>query len=115
MKTILLSLSLLTAGLLNAQDRKAPAQLDIRTSSVCDMCEKTIETEMLYEKGVKAVDLDLVSGIVRIDYDPKRTDPDKLRKALTGLGYSADDIPADPEAFKDLPACCQKEGCGQLK
>jgi hypothetical protein len=47
-----------------------------------------------------------------VDYDAKRTDPDKLRTAVTKLGYSADGALPDPKARKALPACCQQEGCG---
>jgi hypothetical protein len=31
-----------------------------------------------------------------------------LRKAVSDVGYDADDMSADPEAYKDLPACCKK-------
>ncbi|MDX9751906.1 MAG: heavy metal-associated domain-containing protein [Flavobacteriales bacterium] len=103
---------------LSAQDKgKGPkeAHLDIRTTSVCDMCEVTIEGEMIYEKGVKKVDLDLATGALHITYDPRKNTPDGLRTALTKLGYWADDMPADPVAFAKLPDCCQKEGCGKPK
>jgi mercuric ion binding protein len=114
MKTILTICLALGLGTLNAQDNKT-AHLDIRTSSVCDMCEVTIEKEMIYEKGVKHVDLDLATGELHITYDPRKNTPDGLRTALTKLGYWADDMPADPAAFAKLPACCQKEGCGRPK
>jgi copper chaperone CopZ len=98
----------------SAQDKQVSlAELDIRTSSVCDMCEKTIEEGLIYEKGVKKVDLDLATNVIHVSYDPKRTGPDKIRKAVTMLGYYADDLPGDAKAFQNLPACCQKEGCGK--
>ncbi|MCC7501243.1 MAG: heavy-metal-associated domain-containing protein [Flavobacteriales bacterium] len=97
-----------------AQDKKSgTADLDIRTSSVCDMCEKTIESGLIYEKGVKKVDLDLATSIIHVTYDPKRTDAEKLRHAVVMMGYSADDVPGDAKAFGELPTCCQKEGCGK--
>ncbi|HQW40058.1 MAG TPA: heavy-metal-associated domain-containing protein, partial [Flavobacteriales bacterium] len=67
------------------------------------------------EKGVKSVALDLASNTIFIDYDPRKTNPDAIRKGVTKLGYYADDLPGDPEAFKKLPECCQKEGCGVKK
>lgn len=114
MKNAILFTLMLLPGLVLAQDKKLSA-LDIRTSSVCGMCEETIENGLIYEKGVKSVDLDLNTGIIHVEYDPRKTEADNIRIALTKLGYSADDMPADPKAFADLPACCQKEGCGQLK
>lgn len=116
MKTIVLILlsciGLSAVGQHTTQSKKTD-HLEIHTSSVCDMCERTIEENMIYEKGVKKVDLELSTGIVHIEYDPKKNTPDGLRIALTKLGYGADDLPGDPVAFAKLPACCQKEGCGK--
>jgi copper chaperone CopZ len=108
---IILFLALATSA--SAQDAKKTALLEVRTSSVCDMCEKTIEENLIYEKGVKKVDLDLATSIIRIEYDARKTTPDAIRVAVTNLGYSADELPGDAKAFSKLPACCQKEGCGK--
>ena len=102
---------LMTAVATHAQSKKS-ATVDVKTSTVCGMCEQTIETELIYEKGVKAVDVDLQASLVHVDYDPRKTGPDRIREAISALGYNADDVPGDPEAFKKLPTCCQKEGCG---
>jgi len=111
---LLAAAMLLTALAGRAQhDAKDLAELDVRTSSVCDMCEKTIEEGLLYEKGVKKADLDLATNVVHVTYDPKRTSPERIRTAITKLGYYADDMPGDEKAFRNLPACCQKEGCGK--
>lgn len=112
MRPLLLFLSLLLAPLLRAQDTHGHTGLDIHTNAVCDMCKKTLETELLYEKGVKAVHLDLATNTIHVEYDAKRTDPEKLRTAVTKLGYMADDQLPDLKARKALPECCQKEGCG---
>ena len=113
MKTLLTTLFLVLFFAASAQDEKWSV-LSIRTSSVCDMCETTIETELVYEKGVKSVDLDLSTNVVKVEYDERKTTPEAIKVALTKLGYSADDQPGDEAAFKNLPACCQKEGCGKM-
>jgi mercuric ion binding protein len=116
MKNMLtLLLLLLNAGSLHAQDPDGLVALNIRTNAVCDMCVNTIQSELIYEKGVKAVVVDLDSNIVRVRMDPKRTNAAKVRKALAGLGYAADDLAPDAKARAALPACCQKEGCGMPK
>ena len=113
MKIMISILSLSFSIALNAQAVKGDLDtLLIRTSAVCEMCEQTIEGNLIYEKGVKSVDLDLATTEVKVGFDPKRTSPEKIRTALTKLGYYADDMPGDEKAFRDLPACCQKEGCG---
>lgn len=121
MKKLILLFSLLVATPLLAQNGNIPeesgpkvAHLDIHTSTVCDMCEQTIEENLIYEKGVKKVDVDLAKSEIHVEYDPKKNTPDGLRKAVAKLGYMADDIPGDEAAFKKLPACCQKEGCGKM-
>ena len=111
---------LLAASVAVAQDTppdpplgKHIASIDIRTSTVCDMCEKTIEENLIYERGVKKVDVDLEKSRIHVEYDQRKISPEVLRIAVSKLGYMADDIPGDENAFKKLPACCQKEGCGK--
>jgi mercuric ion binding protein len=112
-RTLITLLLALAGSIVNAQDKEF-SSIVIRTSSVCDMCERTIEEELIYTKGVKSVDLDLASGLVSVQYDARKVSPDKIRTDLTLLGYAADDIPGDAKAFAKLPACCQKEGCGKV-
>ncbi len=107
-RTLITLLLALSGSTLSAQDK------DWSSIVICDMCERTIEEELIYTKGVKSVDLDLATGLVTVQYDAKKVSPEKIRTDLTLLGYAADDIPGDAKAFSKLPACCQKEGCGKL-
>ncbi|MEO8589758.1 MAG: heavy metal-associated domain-containing protein [Flavobacteriales bacterium] len=97
-----------------ADKGKKTETLAIQSSTVCDMCVQTIESNLIYEKGVKKVTVDLATSTVNVEYDARKTTPDALRTALTMLGYAADGVPGDAKAFAKLPACCQKEGCGKL-
>jgi len=83
-------------------------EIKIQTSAICGMCEERIESNMAYEKGVKSVELDDKTKIVTITYKTAKTDPEKLRKAISKLGYDADDVEADPDAYAKLPKCCKK-------
>ena len=111
-KLTILLLVVLRCSAMNAQGTKGTEQVVVHTNAVCDMCERTLETELLYEKGVKSVDLDLASNEIRLEIDPKKTDLEKLRKAITLLGYAADGALPDAAAREKLPDCCKKEGCG---
>lgn len=94
----------------SAQDTEPKVkEIKIQTSAICGMCEERLETNMAFEKGVKSVELDDKTKILTISYKVNKTDPDKLRKAVSKLGYDADDVEADPEAYKKLPACCKKD------
>jgi copper chaperone CopZ len=93
----------------SAQEKKKNyEEVQIQTSAVCGMCEERIETNIAYEKGVKSVELEDSTKIVTIGFDPRKTNPDQLRTAISKVGYDADDVAADPEAYEKLPACCKK-------
>lgn len=89
------------------------ATIDVKSSTICDMCEKTIETELIYEKGVKKVEVDLEKATIHVEYDSKKATPETIRTAITKLGYQADSLAADEAAWNKLPACCKNEGCGK--
>ncbi len=89
---------------------KKVEKIEIQTSAQCSECKDRIEKDMAYVKGVKSVKLDLETKIVCIEYKTEKTDPDKLRFAISKIGYDADDVNADIKAYNKLPACCQKGG-----
>lgn len=98
-----------TVNISQAQDAEPKEKkIKIQTSAICGMCEERIESNMAYEKGVKSVELDDKTKIVTITYKTAKTDPEKLRKAISKLGYDADDVEADPKAYAKLPKCCKK-------
>lgn len=90
------------------QKAKKTEEVKIQTSAICGMCKERIENDLSFEKGVKSVSLDEETKIVTVGYDPKKTGPDKIREAISDIGYDADDVPADQEAHDKLPKCCQK-------
>lgn len=81
----------------------------IQTSSVCEMCKKTIEKHLSFEKGVSKSTLNLDDKIITVVFNPQKTDADKIRLAITKSGYDADSLKANPKAFSRLPDCCKKE------
>lgn len=106
-KLIVSIIALLMIFKINAQD-VTTAELKIKTSAVCDMCKETIEKYMAFEKGIKKSVLDVDSKILTVAYNPQKITPEQIRKAVSKSGYDADDVPADPKAYKKLDACCKK-------
>ncbi|MBU2650387.1 MAG: cation transporter [Bacteroidetes bacterium] len=93
-----------------AQEKESKTEkIEIKTSAVCSMCKERIEHDMAFEKSVKSVELNLKTKIVTIEYRRDKTDPEKLRKAISAIGYDADNVEADPKAYEKLPACCKKD------
>ncbi len=90
-----------------AQDNK-DGEVKIQTSAVCTMCKAAIEKDLAFEKGVSKADLDVESGILTVHYKSKKTNPGKIKQAVSKVGYDADDVDADAKAYDKLPACCKK-------
>jgi len=81
--------------------------VEIKTSAVCGMCKGTIETAVENVEGVKSASLDVETKVVSVKYDGDVTNLDAIKTAITKAGYSADEVPADNEAFQKLDPCCQ--------
>ena len=109
MKALKLILAILFTGMLTSAFASSDT-LKIRTSAQCEDCKKRIENKLNYKKGVKNAVLDLKTKEVTIVYDLTKINPDKLRLAISKIGYDADRLQADPKAYKKLPKCCQKAG-----
>ncbi|MEM7297389.1 MAG: cation transporter, partial [Bacteroidota bacterium] len=111
MKYILTIVGLAIASLIYAQ--KEPIKVDngfkveIQTSAICTMCKEALEYDLAFEKGVKEATLSLDDKVMTIVYNPKKTDPDKLRNRITKVGYHADWLERDESAYKKLPFCCK--------
>ncbi len=84
--------------------------ITIKTSSKCEMCKKRIEKGMSLKKGVKSAILNLDNHTLTVVYKKDKTNPEALRKALSNIGYDADDVAANEKAYKKLPDCCKKGG-----
>ncbi|CAN5494288.1 hypothetical protein BH11BAC2_BH11BAC2_16900 [soil metagenome] len=84
--------------------------LKVHTSAECGTCKSTIEKNLNFEKGVKRATLNVDDKIVTIIYNPEKTTPAQLRKAISDIGYDADSIPANPKAYQNLKSCCKKDG-----
>jgi periplasmic mercuric ion binding protein len=109
---IMVLLLLLSAVQLKAHAQEQTAKTEkivIKTSAVCQQCKDRIEKNMAFEKGVRSVKLDLETKDLTVEYRTGKTTPDKLKKAVTKIGYDADELEADPKAYEKLPACCKKD------
>ncbi len=110
MKKILSIILLLICSNSFAQSKKS-AVVIIKTSAECDQCKKRIESNLLYEKGVKFCKLDVPSKNLTVTYNPEKIKPEQLKRAISKLGYDADELKADSLAYSKLPECC-KGGIG---
>ncbi|MFK7971324.1 MAG: heavy-metal-associated domain-containing protein [Bacteroidia bacterium] len=114
-KYLMLSAMLLVVGFIFAANNPTKnATIEIKTSAQCGHCEETITKALTFTKGVKAVTMNSETKVVTVTYKPNKTSPDQIREAISKVGYDADDLPANAEAYSKLSSCCKKNGkaCG---
>ena len=110
-------LSLLTAVLLSflhAQSQVKPMQtLVIKTPDIrCELCKSRVETYLKRQDGLLEATVNFRTGQTRVKFLSDRTDIEQLKTAIANCGFDADDISADPEAYKRLPQSCKKKSDG---
>jgi periplasmic mercuric ion binding protein len=93
-------------------DKPKTETVKIKTSAICEQCKENIEKKLAFTKGVidASVDLDSENKITTVIFNPKKTNADKIRKAIADVGYDADNVLANPVGYEKLEACCKKGG-----
>jgi mercuric ion binding protein len=114
MKTIILTIALATVAAFASAQVASKQTIIIKTKIYCDHCEKC-ETcgqkfahDIPFIKGVSDYKFDTKAQTITLTYNPKKTTPDALRKAISLIGYDADNVKADAKAVEKLDGCCKK-------
>ncbi len=76
----------------------------------CEACQKKIEKNIAFEKGVKAMEVDLKTKTVAVTYDDKRTSPEKIIAGFKKIGYEATLSRKEGCCSQNKTAGCVKEG-----
>ena len=87
-KLILLTFAMFFAVVLQAQTIKEVV-FTTEPEIECNNCVKRIKENIRFEKGVKAINPDLNTKLVTIQYDSEKTDVEKLIKAFAKIKYKA--------------------------
>src|SRR5438067_45647 len=108
MKTIsLLLLSVFTVVVASAQ-QKGMQKAVIQTPTVnCEACKTRIENRLIHDYGMNTVKADYRKHTVTVTWYTDRTNIENIKTSLANIGYDADDVAADPDAYKRLPKTCQ--------
>ena len=113
MKQIALVAFYMTIGLLSAAQSKV-STVKIKASIYCDHCRRCescgdrLQNAAFTEKGVTRVDIDEKTKTLCVVYNPQKTSPEKIREAIAKVGFDADDVKADTNAYEKLDPCCKK-------
>lgn len=87
---LMLMLLIGATGVTLAQDKKDKNRKEsvlFEVSLHCENCQKKIERNIPYEKGVTDLKVNLEEKTVWVEYKPAQTTVDKLSKAIEKLGY----------------------------
>ena len=112
---VIIIITLLFSNNTFAQAQKTTQTATIKTAIYCDHC-KNCETcgdkfnrTLLKEKGVQMVLLDEKAMTIKVTYNSKKTDLQKIKHAISKLGYDADEVKAEAVAYSGLDDCCKKQ------
>ncbi len=86
---------------------------EIKTSVVCDHC-KACETcglsfkeNLMKLKGMRMYEFDEEKKTITVFYNPKKLDLFTIKTTISKLGFDADDVKADADAYEKLDSCCK--------
>ncbi|MEO8819883.1 MAG: heavy-metal-associated domain-containing protein [Ginsengibacter sp.] len=109
MKTFILAMSTFFC-LQNSSfaQQKAIQKAIIQTPGVmADACKVSIENFLVHEYGVSSVKADYHRHTVIVVWYTDRTNIENIKTALANMGYDADNVTAEPDAYKRLRPDCK--------
>jgi hypothetical protein len=68
-----------------------------------------------YLDGLVKINVNFHSRQTQVSWYPDRTNIEEIKTAIANAGFDADDVTANPDAYKKLPACCKKPEDGGPK
>ena len=80
----------------------------------CGMCQKTIEMGLGRLTGISASKVDLETKTTRVVYNAEKTELTQIEKAISELGYQANETLANPMAYDALAPCCKIGGMDKI-
>jgi Cu(I)/Ag(I) efflux system membrane fusion protein len=95
----------------HGQQKESPkghAMISVPTIQ-CETCVQTVETAVKKVQGVKSVSVDLEKKIAHVNFNPAKTNQQKIENAIAAAGYDANKTKRDEVAHAKLPKCCQSE------
>ena len=73
----------------------------------CNMCVDNIENSLNKVDGIVRFQVELNDLIVKVKYNTKKISQEKIELAISNVGYKANAIDANVEAYNKLAMCCK--------
>lgn len=107
MKHIILSCLTLLVFSVAAQAQKVQKAIIQVPGAQDEACKVRIEKYLHREYGVTYSNVNFRRHYVTVKWIPDRTNIENIKTAIANIGYDADDIKANPDAYRRLPKICQ--------
>jgi membrane fusion protein, copper/silver efflux system len=78
----------------------------VKVAGSCGMCKDRIEKAALSVEGVQSASWDMDAQTLHLDYNPQKTDTDKIQQAIAKVGHDTEKHKASDSIYKELPECC---------
>lgn len=105
-RNLMLLISIFIIGGMYAKTEK----VIFKVAMDCNSCKLKIEKNIAFEKGVKALDVNLEKQCVEITFNDEKTDAPKLQKGFEKIGYKAELLVAKACCNNNSATAC-KESC----
>ena len=94
-----------------------PVRIDtIKTpQALCEPCKVKIEKYLKQFDGILEINVVIRKGLTRVKYVTDRINIEEIKTAIANCGFDAGDVPAAPDFYKMLPACCKKPEDGGIQ
>ena len=80
----------------------------------CGMCQKTIEMGLKKVSGLTHSSVDLETKTTKVIYDKEKTNLTQIEKAISAMGYQANETLANSTAYDALVPCCKIGGMDEI-
>lgn len=100
----------MTISAQNSKNEKVVIQTSIHCDhcKACETCGQNFQENLYKITGLKMYELDEKAMTLTVFYNGKKTNLEKIKTAITKLGYDADEMKADADAYEKLDGCCKK-------
>ena len=109
MKNIFLLVFVFSFYSLSSQDKIAYEKEKFKVWGNCSMCKKKIEKTAKLVVGVRSAKWNVITGKLKLKFNPEMTDLVSIEKAIAGVGYDTERYKATKESYNSLHYCCKYE------
>lgn len=88
-----------------AQNKNAKASFEV--DGVCGMCKERIEKAAIQAKGVKSAIWNVDSHELKLIYNERKTDLDKIQQSIADSGHDTPKYIAEDSVYDNIDGCCK--------